>query len=74
MERWISERDYFERDNEYHDRMFLSKLGRPLSMKMVINVVEKYRKLAGIEKVVTPKDLKKSMERYGRELVMEMCK
>lgn len=73
MERWIGERDYFERDNEYHDRMFLSKLGKPLSMKMVINVVEKYRKLAGIEKAVTPKDLKRSMERYGRELVMEMC-
>lgn len=73
MEHWLGERDYFEQDNEYHDRMFLSKLGRPLSMKMVINVAEKYRKLAGIEKAVTPKDLKKSMERYGRELVMEQC-
>lgn len=73
MEQWLGERDYFERDNEYHDRMFLSKLGRPLSMKMVINVVEKYRKMAGIEKVVTPKDLKNSMERYARELMMEQC-
>lgn len=73
MEQWLEERDYFEKDNEYHNRMFLSKLGRPLSMKMVINVVEKYRKLAGIEKAVTPKDLKNSMERYARELLMEQC-
>ncbi len=73
MEKWLGERDYFERDNEYHNRMFLSKLGRPLSMKMVINVVDKYRQLAGIQKAVTPKDLKNSMERYGRELVMERC-
>lgn len=73
LEHWLEERDYFERDNEYHNRMFLSKLGRPLSMKMVINVVDKYRRLAGIEKAVTPKDLKNSMERYGRELVMERC-
>lgn len=73
MEQWLEERDDFERDNEYNNRIFLSKLGKPLSMKMVINVVEKYRKLAGIEKAVTPKDLKKSMERYGRELVMERC-
>lgn len=73
MNQWLEERDYFERDNEYHNRMFLSKLGRPLSMKMVINVADKYRRLAGIEKAVTPKDLKNSMERYGRELVMEQC-
>ena len=73
MEQWLDEREYFERNNEYDNRMFLSKLGKPLSMKMVINVVEKYRQLAGIEKTVTPKDLKNSMERYARELVMEQC-
>lgn len=73
MEQWIDEREYFERENEYHDRMFLSKLGGPLSMKMVILIFDKYRKLAGIGKAVTPKDLKKSMGRYARELVMEQC-
>lgn len=73
MERWLWERAYFERPNGYEDCLFLSKLGKPLSMKMVINVVDKYRKLAGIEKEITPKDLKKSMEQYARELVMEWC-
>ena len=73
MEQWLGEREYFEHDNEYHNYMFLSKLGRPLSMKMVINVVDKYRRIAGIEKEITPKDLKKGMERYARELVMERC-
>lgn len=73
MEQWLQEREYFEHDNEYHSYMFLSKLGRPLSMKMVINVVDKYRRMAGIEKEITPKDLKKSMERYAKELVMERC-
>ena len=53
--------------------MFLSKLGRPLSMKMVILIFEKYRMLAGIEKEFTPKDLKNSLERYGIELAMEQC-
>lgn len=46
MEQWLDVRDYFEKENEYHNRLFLSKLGKPLSMKMVINVVEKYRKMA----------------------------
>lgn len=73
MEQWLDVRDYFEKENEYHNRLFLSKLGKPLSMKMVINVVEKYRKMAGIESLVTPKDLKNSMERYARELMMEQC-
>ena len=73
MARWLQEREYFQQDNEYQNRMFLSKLGRPLSMKMVINVVDKYRKLAGIAKEITPKDLKKSMEQYAKELVMEWC-
>ena len=73
MARWLQEREYFQQDNEYQNRMFLSKLGRPLSMKMVINVMDKYRRLAGIEKEITPKDLKKSMEQYAKELVMEWC-
>lgn len=73
MERWLMEHEYFEQDNEFQGRMFLSKLGRPLSMKMVINIFEKYRVLAGIEKEYTPKDLKKSMKGYAREVVREIC-
>ncbi len=71
LEQWIDEHQCFERDNEFSEKMFLSKLGRPLSMKMVILIFEKYRKLAGIEKEFTPKDLKNSLGRYGRELVEE---
>ena len=73
VEQWLTEHEYFEHDEEYRERMFLSKLGRPLSMKMVILIFEKYRILAGIEKEFTPKDLKNSLERYGRELVREQC-
>lgn len=74
MEEWLRERVWFRREGEYYDRMFVSKLGKPLSMKMVIKVFEKYRKLAGIEKEFTPKDLKEScMKQYAKELVMERC-
>lgn len=73
MEQWLSEHEYFEHGGEYHSRMFLSKLGRPLSMKMVINIFEKYRVRAGIEKECTPKDLKNSMKRYAKELLVEQC-
>ena len=51
--------------------MFLSKLGKPLSMKMVTNIFDKYRVLAGIEKECTPKDLKNSLRRYGEGMVRE---
>lgn len=68
---WLSEHPYFEHGEPYHTRMFLSKLGKPLSMKMVINIFDKYRVLAGIEKECTPKDLKGSMRRYAEELMME---
>lgn len=73
IELWIREHGEFERVAEYKGRMFLSKLGRPLSMKMVINIFEKYRVLAGIEKEVTPKDLKGCMGEYARELMREWC-
>lgn len=73
MENLLREHDYFEQENSYHNRMFLSKLGKPLSMKMVINIFEKYRVKAGIEKEFTPKDLKNSMGQYGVELIMEQC-
>ncbi len=73
MERWLSEHGYFEREARYRERMFLSKLGRPLSMKMVINIFGKYRVLAGIQKEVTPKDLKRCMGGYARELMKEYC-
>ncbi len=73
MERWLMEHRCFEREGEYREMMFLSKLGRPLSMKMVINIFEKYRERAGIEKAVTPKDLKGSMGTYARELMREIC-
>ena len=72
MERWLEVHEYFERDTLYHDRMFLSKLGKPLSMKMVVNIVDKYRIMAGIEKECTPKDLKNGLGRYGVGLVKEL--
>ena len=71
MERWMNEHMYFERGKGYDERMFLSKLGKPLSMKMVTNIFDKYRVLAGIEREATPKDLKRSMKRYAKELMIE---
>ena len=71
MGQWIEEHGYFEHGGLYDGRMFLSKLGKPLSMKMVTNIFDKYRVLAGIEKECTPKDLKKSLGRYGEEMVRE---
>ena len=73
MEGWMLEHIHFEHEAEYREQMFLSKLGKPLSMKMVINIFEKYRELAGIEKAVTPRDLKGSMGTYARELMQEVC-
>ena len=72
MARWLDEHDYFEHDELYQNRMFLSKLGKPLSMKMVVNIFEKYRLRAGIEKACTPKDLKNGLGRYAVEVVREM--
>ncbi len=72
MEQWLSEHVYFEHGGMYHNRMFLSKLGKPLSMKMVINIFDKYRVMAGIEKVCKPKDLKNSLGRYAEEVVREL--
>lgn len=71
MDEWLSEHVYFEHGGLYHNRMFLSKLGKPLSMKMVINIFDKYRGMAGIQKVCKPKDLKNSLGRYAEELVRE---
>ena len=69
---WLEERIPLRHPGEYWSRMFLSKLGKPLSMEMVIRIFDKYRKLAGIEREFTPKDLKEgSMKQYARELVME---
>lgn len=72
MKEWLNEHSWFEREEEYCNYMFLSKLGKPLSMKMVINIFEKYRVKAAIEKACTPKDLKNSLGRYGEELVREL--
>ena len=72
MNQWLDEHEYFEHWNMYHNRMFLSKLGKPLSMKMVTNIFDKYRVLAGIQKECTPKDLMNSLGRYGEELVREL--
>lgn len=72
MMRWLQEHAYFEHGEAYQDRMFLSKLGKPLSMKMVTNIFEKYRVLAGIEKACTPKDLKNGLGRYAEEVVREL--
>ncbi len=71
MDRWVLEREHFLRDGERQDGLFVSKLGRPLSMKMVINVFDKYRELAGIEAEYKPKDLKGSVERYAVEKLGE---
>lgn len=71
MRQWLSEHAYFEHDGVYSNRMFLSKLGKPISMKMVINIFDKYRVMAGIEKDCTPKDLKNGLGRYAEELVWE---
>lgn len=71
MEQWLSEHMYFEHGDLYHSRMFLSKLGRPLSMKMVTNIFDKYRVMAGIDKECTPKDLKNSLGRYAEEVIRE---
>lgn len=73
MERWIELHSYFEIEEQYDKYLFLSKMGKPLSMKMIINIFDKYRVLAGIEKESTPKDLKRSMKRYAHELVIEKC-
>ena len=72
MDEWLSEHVYFEHGGLYHNRMFLSKLGKPLSMKMVINIFDKSRVMAGIEKVCKPKDLKNSLGRYAEEVVREL--
>lgn len=72
MGEWLSEHEWFEHDGAYRDRLFLSKLGKPLSMKMVINIFDKYRELAGIEKECKPKDLKNSLGKYAREMVVEL--
>ncbi len=74
MVQWLSEREYFEQGEEIQTRMFLSRAGRPLSMKMVIKIFDKYRVLAGIRRGYTPKDLKRSMGRYAREAVEGQCR
>ncbi len=72
MARWLDEHEYFERGEGYDEWMFLSKLGKPLSMKMITNIFDKYRVLAGIKKEVTPKDLKNIFGRYAEEVVKGM--
>ena len=72
MGRWLKERERVSCVGADCDIMFVSKLGRPLSMKMVIKIFDKYREMAGIEKGFTPKDLKENcMKQYARDLVME---
>lgn len=73
MGKWLDNHEYFERGGGYDNCMFLSKLGRPLSMKMITNIFEKYREMAGIEKEATPKDLKRGLKRYAKELMVEWC-
>ncbi len=74
MEEWLKERNQFMRKGEGSGQIFLSKYGKPLSMEMFIQIFDKYRKLAGIEKKLTPKDLKESsMKQYARELMIERC-
>ena len=69
---WLEEREHFRHEGKYEDTMFLSKFGKPLSMEMVVKIFDKYRGLAGIEREITPRDLKEGvMKGYARELVME---
>ena len=72
MVQWLDVHEYFERDEEYNNQTFLSKLGKPLSMKMVINIFDKYRVKAGIDREYKPKDLKNSLKRYAEEMVWEL--
>ena len=75
MKEWIVERKQLRCEGEYYNRMFLSKLGKPLSMKMVTKIFDKYKELAGIDKGFTAKDLKENcMKQYARELAMERCR
>lgn len=72
MGRWLEERERMSGEGENCGNMFVSKLGKPLSMKMVIKIFDKYREMAGIEKGFTPRDLKENcMKQYARDLVME---
>ena len=71
MARWLDEHEYFEQGKGYDGRMFLSKLGRPISMKMVTNIFDKYRVIAGIKRECSPKDLKRSLGRYAEEMLKE---
>lgn len=74
MELWLKERKVFLQKEEGCAPLFLSKYGKGLSMEMFIQIFDKYRKLAGIEKKLTPKDLKESsMKQYAKELMMERC-
>ncbi len=72
MGEWLSEHEWFERDEMYQGYLFLSKMGKPLSMKMMINIFDKYREMDGIEDGCKPKDLKNSLGRYVREMMMEL--
>ena len=76
MDLWLDERKAFQHkgEGEHCNKMFLSKYGKALSMEMFIQIFDKYRKLAGIEKKFTPKDLKEnSMRQYAKELMIERC-
>lgn len=76
MDLWLDERKLFRRkgEDEQCSKMFLSKYGKSLSMEMFIQIFDKYRKLAGIERKFTPKDLKEnSMRQYAKELMIERC-
>lgn len=72
MSLWLDEHIYFEREEVYRNQLFLSKLGKPISMKMIIIIFDKYRIRAGIQKESTPKDLKNSLGRYAEEMVREL--
>ena len=72
MVQWLDVHEYFERDEEYNNQMFFFFFGKPLSMKMVINIFDKYRVKAGIDREYKPKDLKNSLKRYAEEMVWEL--
>lgn len=68
---WIDVRDKFQLDPEYEDYLFLSKLGRPISMQGMLKMFSKYRELTGIRESVTLKTLKRSMQQYAKDMMLE---
>ena len=71
LREWKKERSAFVRDPRYKEKLFLTKLGTPVSMKFLVTVFEKYRELSGIKAEATPQFLKHSMKEYAESVMRE---